>query len=201
MYRRKDTFYQRAKDSGFRSRAAFKLIELAKSEKLFRAGDRVVDLGAWPGGWMQIVSPQVGPRGRVVGVDLRPIEKLAPGNVVALCGDVGDPEIERQVWEACGGQADVLLSDLAPSLSGVKARDEAEAMRLLEIVLGYADRGLRPGGTLLTKLFMGSEFQEANAQMKRRFEKVRILRPEATRKGSAELYALARGMRAPLDEK
>lgn len=196
MYRRKDSFYQRAKESGFRSRAAFKLIELARTEKLFRPGHRVVDLGAWPGGWVQIAAPAVGPRGRVVAVDLRPIPSLGFDNVVTIAGDVGTAEVQEQVWTACGGMADVLLSDLAPSLTGIRARDEAEASELLEIVLAYAARGLKPGGTLLTKLFMSGEFKRSTRAIEALFSQLRIIRPEATRKGSAELYALARGKRA-----
>lgn len=196
MYQRKDKFYQRAKDQGFRSRAAFKLIELARAERLFRAGDRVLDLGAWPGGWLQVAAELVGNRGLVVGVDRRAIDSLKLAQVRFLVGDVADETIAEQVWAECGGSVDVVLSDLAPSLTGIRARDEAAASRLLEVVLGYVDRGLKPGGSLLTKLFMSSEFTDSVRQLESRFDKIRILRPQATRKGSAELYALARHKRA-----
>ncbi|HYD50023.1 MAG TPA: RlmE family RNA methyltransferase [Terriglobales bacterium] len=195
MYRRKDAYYHRAKESGFRSRAAFKLIELAQSERLFRPGDTVLDLGAWPGGWVQVAAKLVGPQGRVIAVDRRAIESVALPNVITITGDLFDAEIAEQVHAATGGRIALLLSDLAPSLTGVRARDEAEATRLVELVLSYADRGLLRGASLLTKLFMSGDFKQVVGQIEARFEQVRILRPDATRKGSAELYALARRFR------
>jgi 23S rRNA (uridine2552-2'-O)-methyltransferase len=196
MYRRKDAFYHRAKDKGFRSRAAFKLQELARNERLFRNGDRVIDLGAWPGGWLQIAAELVGSRGRVIGVDRRPIEALSNPNVHFITGDASDAEIGSQVWSICGDQADVILSDLAPSLTGVRDRDEAAAEALVDVALAYVARGLRPGGSLLIKLFMSGGFKATVAKLESWFESVKLTRPEATRKGSSELYALARRRRS-----
>lgn len=192
-YQRKDAFYRRAKNQGLRSRAAYKLSQIARDEPLFRRGDCVIDLGAWPGGWLQVAAAVVGPRGRVVGCDLRKIEAL-PG-VIGLLGDVTDPAVQARVLEACGGQADVLLSDLAPQLTGIRARDDARAAALVDCVLDFAARALRPGGNLVIKLFMGPSYKAGMARLRSMFTHVRTTRPDATRKGSAELYAIALGYR------
>lgn len=191
MYRRKDAFYTRAKATGYRSRAAFKLSQLAKQVRLFRRGDRVLDLGAWPGGWLQVAAELVGPSGRVVGVDLQGIEALTQPNVRTLVGDISDAETQRRMLEECGGRVDVILSDLAPKLSGVRARDEAQAEALAQTVLAVAERMLRPGGNLLIKLFMGEAATRVVGQLRSRFATVRTTRPQATRKGSSEIYAIA----------
>ena len=197
MYKRKDAFYTRAKATGFRSRAAFKLVQLVQRTQLLRRGACVVDLGAWPGGWLQVAAQQVGPSGRVVGVDLQPVEPLAEKNVSLVCGDISDPRVQQQVAQLCGGRADVILSDLAPRLSGVKARDEAQAQALADSVLEWANALLKPEGTLVVKLFMSDELPRYLRTLRERFREVRTTRPEATRKGSAEIYAIARGFVAP----
>lgn len=191
MYRRKDSFYTRAKAVGYRSRAAFKLSQLAQQARLFRRGDRVLDLGAWPGGWLQVAAELVGPSGRVVGVDLRRIEALPHENVRTVVGDIVEEVTQRRMLEECGGRADVILSDLAPKLSGVRARDEAQADALAQSVLALAERVLKPGGKLVVKLFMGAAATRFVGQLRLRFGNVRTTRPEATRKGSSEMYAIA----------
>ncbi len=191
MYQRKDPFYTRAKAAGYRSRAAFKLSQLAQQARLFRRGDRVLDLGAWPGGWLQVAAELVGPSGRVVGVDLRHIEALPQPNVRTVVGDIVEEVTQQRILEECGGQADVILSDLAPKLSGVRARDEAQADALARSVLAVAERVLRPGGKLVVKLFMGEAATRFVGQLRLRFGNVRTTRPEATRKGSSEMYAIA----------
>lgn len=192
VYRRKDGFYVRAKAEGFRARSAYKLIEISRRVGLFRPGDAVVDLGAWPGGWMQVAAAAVGEGGRVIGVDLRKTDPL-PGaaNVTCLCGDIADPEVRAQVVAACAGRADVLLSDLAPHLSGVRARDEARMMALADLVLDLTTDVLRPGGHLVIKLFTTPDTPGFLARLRQRFRRVTTTRPEATRKGSAEMYAVA----------
>lgn len=198
MYRRKDGFYARAKTEGFRARSAYKLIEIARRARLFRPGDVVVDLGAWPGGWLQVAAAAVGPRGRVVGVDLRPIEPLTgAAPVVCLCGDVHAPDMCDRLLAACGRRADVLLSDLAPRLSGVRARDEAQMLGLAEAVLSLARGVLAPGGHLVLKLFTTPDTPAFLARLHGRFRQVTTTRPEATRKGSAEVYGIALGFAGP----
>lgn len=139
---------------------------------------------------MQIAGELAGPEGRVVGCDLRKIDAL-PGCTTVVVGDVTVPAVQQQLIEACGAPADVLLSDLAPQLSGIRDRDEARATELVESVLGFARRALRPGGNLVVKLFMNPSYEGTIARLKANFARVRTIRPEATRKGSAEIYALA----------
>jgi len=196
MYQRKDPFYVRAKIAGYRSRAAFKLIELVQRHKLLHRGDRVVELGAWPGGWLQVAAENVGPSGRVVGVDTTHIEPLPGGIVVTVVGDILEPATRERVTAACGGPADVVLSDLAPKLSGIRARDQARAAELIQCALVYANEVLRPGGTLVVKLFTSDAAADYVRGLRDGFAQVRTTRPDATRKGSAEMYALATGFRA-----
>jgi len=193
VYQRKDAFYVRAKAAGLRSRAAFKLEELARRQRIFRRGDRVVDLGAWPGGWLQIAAQHVGPSGRVVGVDLQPIDPLPDNTVITIVGDVTTAQTQEQVVAASGGRADVMLADLAPKLSGVRARDEAQSEALAESTLQFAAQVLRPGGTLVMKVFMSQNLSRLTARLRARFRDVRTTRPAATRKSSAEIYAIAAG--------
>jgi 23S rRNA (uridine2552-2'-O)-methyltransferase len=193
VYHRKDAFYTRAKAVGYRSRAAFKIEQIAQRVRLFRRGDRVIDLGAWPGGWLQVAARHVGPSGIVVGIDRQPIDALAERHVVTICGDVTNAAVQAQAQALCGGKADVLLSDLAPKLSGVKARDDAREKALAECVLGFAAQVLKPGGTLVVKRFMGPDLHPYLEELRTLFQKVRTVRPEATRKHSAEVYAIASG--------
>lgn len=193
VYRRKDSFYTRAKTAGYRSRAAFKLEELATTERLLRRGDTVIDIGAWPGGWLQVAARLVGPGGRVIGIDLQPIAPLPDPHVSVIAGDITLAGVQEQVLQRCGGQADVVLSDLAPKLTGVRVRDEARAQALVENVLEFARRVLRPGGVFIVKLFMSDELPQFTARLRGFFRAVRTTRPEATRKASSEIYAVATG--------
>ncbi len=193
MYKRQDTFYTRAKAAGYRSRAAFKLLELARRGRLLRRGDRVLDLGAWPGGWLQVAAELVGPTGLVVGIDLRPIVPIALEQVRVLVGDVSDATVQKQILQTCGGKVDVVLSDLAPKLSGVRSRDEAQAEALADSVLHLLEAVLKPGGTLLMKMFTGESMPQQLRRLRERFSNVRSTRPEATRRGSSEMYVIAVG--------
>lgn len=159
----------------------------------------MVDLGCWPGGWLQSAARAVGPRGLVVGVDRAEIDPpLDDPNVRAIVGDVEDPELCGAVLDALGGRAaDVLLSDAAPKLSGIRERDRAMEERLLEAVEGLLPRLLRPGGDLLLKILDGPEAQAVERRIRMRFAEARTLRTKATRKGSSERYLLARRMKDP----
>jgi 23S rRNA (uridine2552-2'-O)-methyltransferase len=197
-YVRKDHFHQRAKREGFRSRAAYKLEEIQRSERLLRPGQRVADLGCWPGGWLQVAARAVGPRGRVVGVDLAALDPpLDEDNVTALVGDLGDPELAGRIREALGGLADVVLSDAAPKLTGVRATDRARGEALLESIEGQLEALLAPGGVLLLKLLESPEAQAVDRRLRARFARARSLKPSASRHGTRERYLLARGYRAP----
>jgi 23S rRNA (uridine2552-2'-O)-methyltransferase len=193
VYRRKDAFYTRAKTAGYRSRAAFKLLQLTQRYRLFRRGDRVIDLGAWPGGWLQVAARAVGPNGRVVGVDVQRIDPLPEPAVVTVVGDITAERTQARVAALCGGKVDVVLSDLAPKLSGVRARDLAQTQALAQTVLQYAAAVLKPNGALVVKLFTNDDLPRYLAQLRRLFREVRTTRPEATRQASAEIYTVAKG--------
>ena len=194
-YQRKDAHYRRAKAEGFRARSAYKLAELDDRYQLFAKGDRVADLGAWPGGWLQVAVERIGPTGRVVGVDLTPLEKLPAGNVKLLVGDVRDPDLPARVGGLLGGPADVVISDVAPKLTGVRDTDEARCAELVGAVLDAVPRLAKPGATALVKLFMDAGYREHVARMRTMFREVKTTRPEASRRGSSELYAVAHGLR------
>lgn len=195
-YERKDSFHRRAKREGYRSRAAYKLAEIQQRHRLLRSGQRVLDLGCWPGGWLQVAAEAVGPRGRVVGVDRAPIEPpLKIANVTALCGDLSEPTVQQAILDALGGPADILLSDAAPKLTGVRPTDRANEEALLEAIEAALGRLLKPGGSLLLKILEGPEAQEVARRIGRCFDKASSARPAASRKGTSERYLIARGYR------
>lgn len=196
-YERKDRFHQRAKREGYRSRAAYKLKELAESARLLRPGDRVVDLGCWPGAWLQVAAEQVGPGGRVVGLDLAPTDPLPQANVVALVGDLTEAGAIERVCGELGGPADVVLCDAAPKLTGVRDTDRAREQALLLGVAAALPRLLRRGGRLLLKILEGPEAQALDRSLRARFERARTLRPRASRRGTSERYVLGLGYKGP----
>lgn len=193
-----DPYVKRAQREGYRSRAAYKLLEIQRRTDLLRPGQRVVDLGCWPGGWLQVAAARVGPGGRVAGVDLAAIDPpLDLANAVAWVGDLADPAVRASLVAELGGPADVVLSDAAPKLTGVRATDRAREEGLLEAIEAALPELLRPGGSLLLKLMEGPEAQAIERRLRARFERVRSLRPEASRKGTTERYWLGTGFRAP----
>lgn len=198
MYERKDAFYRQAKRAGYRSRAAYKLLELHRTFRLIKRGDRVVDLGSWPGGWIQVAATLVGTRGKVIGVDVVPLEPFSLPQVTLLQGDATDPALQHTILTLLGGRADVVLSDMAPKLSGIREVDDARTSELCRAALRCAQRLLRSGGTLVLKVFMGPGLDAVLAEARAMFATVQTTRPEATRKGSAELYLVATGLRTPV---
>jgi 23S rRNA (uridine2552-2'-O)-methyltransferase len=193
IYKPRDSYYQKAKQEGYRSRAAYKLIELQERFRLMKPGDLVVDLGAAPGGWLQVAARYVRPNGKVVGVDLQPLAVLHEPNVTFLQGDVMSEEFEQKIKEVLGGAAQCLLSDLAPRLSGIRDADTARSLELNRTALTVATRLLRPGGILVIKSFVNEELQAFTLEIKKYFRSVQRTRPEATRQGSSEFYFCARG--------
>ncbi len=193
-YERKDHFHQKAKSEGTRSRAYYKLDEMQKAHRVLAQGQKVADLGCWPGGWMQYASSIVGGSGRVVGVDLAELEApFAESNVEAFVGDLEDAATTDRLVELLEGAADVVLSDAAPKLTGVRERDRAMEERLLEAIEWQLPRLLRAGGDLLIKILDGPEAQAAVKRLGQRFDKAKTIKCKSTRKGSTEKYLLARG--------
>lgn len=159
-------------------------------------GARVADLGCWPGGWLQVAAAVVGRRGRVVGIDRAGIDPpLDLENVVTLVGDLEAPETSGALLAALGGPADVVLSDAAPKLTGIRPTDRANEERLLAAIEALLPVALRPGGSLLLKILEGPEAQAIDQRLRRRFERARTVKPKASRKGTSERYLLARGFR------
>jgi 23S rRNA (uridine2552-2'-O)-methyltransferase len=156
-----------------------------------------VDLGAAPGGWLQVTSRLVGPKGRVIGIDLQPIDPIKEENVVLLKGDIYSEHSQRQIKKLLGSAADCVLSDLSPRLSGIRDADVSRSVALAEAALDFAHSVLKAGGSFLVKTFMGQETEDFAAKLKGHFDSLQRSRPEATRKASSEIYLIARGFKAP----
>ncbi len=189
---RRDVFVKRAAQEGYRSRAAYKLAEIDDRDRIFAPGQVVVDLGAAPGGWSQLAAARTQPGGRVVAIDVLAMDPL-PG-VAFIRGDFHEPEALEGLEAALEGRSvDLVLSDMAPNMSGVRASDQARAMALAELALEFADRHLAPGGSLLVKVFQGADYPAFLAAMKRRCLEIKVRKPEASKRRSAEHYLLGRG--------
>jgi len=188
-----DPWVAEAKSRGYRSRAAFKLLQLDEKAGLLRRGARVVDLGAAPGGWTQVAVEKVGAEGRVVGIDLLPIDPVPGADLLAL--DFLDPAAPDLLRERLGGGADVVLSDMAAATTGHAATDHLRIIALAEAALDFAESVLAPGGHFVAKVFQGGSEKGLLDRMKRDFEKVRHVKPAASRAESAELYVVASGFR------
>jgi 23S rRNA (uridine2552-2'-O)-methyltransferase len=197
-YDPRDRFYRAARARGLPSRAAFKLEELIARFHLVRAGARVADLGCAPGGWLAVLAQAVGTRGQVVGVDLAACASVA-ANVVTIAGDIREAATRAAVVESLGGAADLVTSDLAPKLSGIRERDQALSLELITVAEEFAREALKPGGAMVAKLFMGEGFEQVRGLFERDFAKVEFVRTAASRPGSTELYAVARNFRGPRD--
>ena len=196
-YDRKDHFHQRAKREGVASRAYYKLEDMHRAHKLLRSGQKVIDLGCWPGGWMQFAAKIVGAGGRVVGVDRATLDPpLEEKNAIALVGDLEDLGLAAILRDTLGqSRCDLLLSDAAPKLTGIKDTDRANEERLLEAIERLLPEMLRPSGTLLIKILEGPEAQVIDKRIRSRFEKAKTVKTDVTRKGSTERYLLATGFK------
>ena len=187
-----DPFVLRAKAEGWRSRAVFKLMEIDEKDRLFKPGMTVVDLGCTPGSWSEYVVKRIQPGGRLIGLDLLPMDPI-PG-VTFIQGDFREDEPLAQLVEALEGrQVDLVISDMAPNMTGISATDQAGVMYLAELTLDFAKDHLKKGGTLLTKVFQGSSYMDLRKEIMSRFEELHVRKPAASRDRSAETYLLARG--------
>ncbi len=195
MYERKDAWYRKAKKEGYRSRAAYKLTEIAAAERLVRPGDLVIDAGAAPGGWSQVLLELVGPKGKVAAVDILPMDALPARNFRFFQDDLTLPSLPARLVDWLGRKADAVVSDAAPNTTGISFTDQVRSAELVRAVHGLACGTLRNGGTFLAKIFEGAEADAVTRELKETFARVRRIRPGATRKESFELYLLATGFK------
>ena len=189
-----DPYVQRSKKEGYRSRSAYKLIEIDERDRLLASGQVIVDLGSAPGGWAQVAAKRVGKGGAIIAIDLLPMEPI-PG-VEFIRGDFTKGSGLRALEAALAGRkADLVLSDMAPNMSGIAVSDQARAMDLAELARDFAMLHLKPGGGLLVKIFQGTGYDEYLMSLRRAFAKVVVRKPDASRDESAEQFLLARGLK------
>ncbi|MCG8670868.1 MAG: 23S rRNA (uridine(2552)-2'-O)-methyltransferase RlmE [Pseudomonadales bacterium] len=187
-----DKYVQMAQADGYRSRAAYKLLEIQEKDRLIKPGMTVVDLGAAPGGWTQMAAKLVGHHGFVLASDILPMDPVAGVEIVE--GDFREEEVYQEILNKLGDRkVDLVISDMAPNMSGMKSVDQPKAMYLVELALEMCDQVLAPGGSLLVKVFQGEGFQEYRSELQKRFKVLLTRKPEASRARSKELYLLATG--------
>ena len=187
----RDPYVQRARREGWRSRAVFKLEQIVTKERLLRPGMVVVDLGSAPGGWSQYVTQKLDGKARIVAVDILPMDSLP--DVEFIQGDFREDDVYKELLERVGeAGADLVMSDMAPNITGTKAVDQPRSMYLVELALDMARRVLKPGGSFVCKVFQGEGFDEFVKDARNSFERVRVIKPEASRAGSREVYLVAR---------
>ncbi|MDN4503612.1 23S rRNA (uridine(2552)-2'-O)-methyltransferase RlmE [Alteromonadaceae bacterium BrNp21-10] len=189
-----DPYVKQAKIDGYRSRASYKLIEINERDKLFRPGNVVMDLGSAPGGWSQVLVPLVGGKGRVIASDILPMDSII--GVTFIQGDFTDEAVYNQlVDELHGDRVDVVVSDMAPNISGVNAADQYSSIYLVELALDMARNVLKPGGSYCAKVFQGVGYEEYLKDVRSSFEKVLIRKPAASRPRSREVYIVGKGFK------
>ena len=181
-----DVYFERAKQEGYRARSAYKLLQIQERFGILNRGQVVVDLGAAPGSWSQVASRVVGSAGRVIAVDLKPIEPVA--RVSILQGDVNAREVQVQIVEIAGGAVDVVLSDAAPNTTGIQLRDHVLSVELVRAALDVARRVLKPGGHLVAKVFEGEDLPQLIVDLRQAFSRVKPYYPAATRREGREVF-------------
>ena len=183
---RRDQYRRLAKDQGYRARSAYKLMQMNRSYNILKKGDKVVDLGCAPGGWLQVAVKEVRSSGKVIGIDLKPVTPIA--DAIILQGSIEDPNMLSKISKILGCKADVVLSDLAPNVSGVWDIDHARQISLSTIALRFAQYVLRIGGSSVFKVFEGDMLEEFRSELRKSFGKVLLNKPSASRQESSELY-------------
>ena len=192
---RKDYFYRQAKLEGYRSRAAYKLLQANQRYHFIKRSDTVLDLGCTPGGWLQVAGEIVGPTGYVLGIDVKPIEPLKNPNIQFMESDISNAEIPRKVMAAIGCKVDVVLSDASPNISGVWEVDHTRQIDLAGSTMSIARFTLQTNGNYFVKVFDGPLIKKFTAQVKQHFSEIRVMKPQASRSRSAEHYILAKKLR------
>jgi 23S rRNA (uridine2552-2'-O)-methyltransferase len=191
----RDIYVKRARESGFRSRAIFKLEEIQRTERLIKPGMTIVDLGAAPGGWSQLAAKLLQGRGRIIAMDILPMDEIR--GVEFIQGDFSSDEVLAKLEAALGAdRPQLVMSDIAPNMSGIAELDHDRSMHLVELALDFAERTLVPGGDFLVKVFQGRHFQPFMQQLRSRFGTVKVRKPPASRQRSPELYLLARDFKS-----
>ena len=189
-----DPFVKKAQLDGYRSRSAYKLIELNEKDRLIRPGMRIMDLGSAPGGWSQVAGKLVGAKGRVLATDILPMEPIK--NVDFIQGDFTEQAVVAQLLDWLGGgKFDLIISDIAPNITGIDSADQASSMYFLELALDTVRQTLKPGAIFVAKMFQGSGSDEYVKDLRTSFEKVLIRKPAASRAQSREVYIVAKGFR------
>ena len=192
--RHHEHYYKLAKKTGYRSRASYKIMQIDDRFGIFKEGDSVVDLGASPGGWLQVAKERVGENGKVIGVDLRPIKPME--GVITILGDITDDNTMLELLEKFGGKADVVLSDMAPNIIGSYATDHARSINLCMYAVNVCDRILKKNGKMVMKVFMGDMFPMLKKELEARFQSVKVHSPDASRPTSSEVYVISKGFLA-----
>ncbi len=195
--RRREYYHLRAKEEGYRSRSAFKLIQLEERFSFFKEARKVLDLGSAPGGWLQVASETIGGECLILGVDLQEISELGLPGVETLVGDITSEDTIHEISDFFQGRVDVVLSDMAPEVSGNWDLDQFRQIHLARVTLVIADELLRRDGWLVVKTFQGSEHEKYVQEVRDMFERVKIVKPKASRKHSAEIYLVAHRLKSP----
>ncbi len=195
--RKNDEYYQRAKEEGYRSRSAYKLEQLDEKYELIERGDVVLDLGAAPGGWLQIIHEKIGDEGFLLGVDIEEIEELEWRNIKTVQADITEMEAEDTILENLPEKPDIIVSDAAPDISGIWDVDQAKSIELGRAAMNIARRILKPGGNVLIKVFQGDLFEDFRKDVKECFEFQKSSKPKASRDQSSEIYVIGKGFVPP----
>lgn len=189
--RKRDYYYKKAKEEKYRSRAAYKLLQVAEKYHFIKDGDVVVDLGAAPGGWIQAARKIVGSKGYVLGIDIKPIEPFDEHNVRTVIGDVGEQETMQQILDFLPRKADAIISDVSPNISGIWEIDHARQIDLSQQALYIALETLKTAGNFFVKVFQGDMLDDFTKKVKNHFQNVKVIKPKASRSKSSEMFILA----------
>jgi 23S rRNA (uridine2552-2'-O)-methyltransferase len=195
--RKRDYYYRKAKEEKYRSRAAYKLFQVVEKYHFIGEGDVIVDLGAAPGGWVQAARKIVGEKGFVLGVDLKPIKPFPEPNVRTLIGDITERETVQQILEMLPGEADVVISDVSPNISGIWELDHARQIECAQKALEIALEALKPSGNFFVKVFQGDMLNDFISKVKQHFEEVKVIKPKASRAKSSEIFILGLRLKKP----